>query len=219
MRWASKRRLIYLGIILIPIILIGLIWFFSSRPEPTCFDGKKNGNEVGIDCGGICEKVCQELALPVAILWTQEVHIIDDVYHVVANMENPNRGLEAYNAPYIFKLYDNKGLLIYERKGRGYIPSNQQFYIFESGLRVGNRTPTRATFEYAQSPYWERAKNKEIKMSASEIVLENKRLEAVLKNKTLDDAKNVKLVAVLFDRDENIVNASQTVIDSLKADE
>lgn len=28
----------------------------KGTPAPTCFDGKKNGNETGIDCGGPCKR-------------------------------------------------------------------------------------------------------------------------------------------------------------------
>ena len=33
------------------------------KPEETCFDGIKNQNEEGIDCGGVC-KPCVELPAP-----------------------------------------------------------------------------------------------------------------------------------------------------------
>ena len=38
-------------------ILVSLIWLvysFEFKPAPNCFDGKKNQEETGIDCGGSC---------------------------------------------------------------------------------------------------------------------------------------------------------------------
>lgn len=40
-------------------LLIGImITIVSCRPDPTCFDGKQNGGETGIDCGGVCDSIC-----------------------------------------------------------------------------------------------------------------------------------------------------------------
>jgi hypothetical protein len=37
------------------IFLIGFTTFQIVKPKPSCFDGAKNNNETGIDCGGKCQ--------------------------------------------------------------------------------------------------------------------------------------------------------------------
>ncbi|MDP6250283.1 MAG: hypothetical protein QGH26_05690, partial [Candidatus Pacebacteria bacterium] len=59
MSWSSKNRSIYLGgLILILVIVFALPVYNIFNKEPTCFDGKQNSNERGVDCGGGCEKIC-----------------------------------------------------------------------------------------------------------------------------------------------------------------
>ena len=52
MSWASRRRSIYLSIVLAVIfVIVAPIVFFVLNKEPTCTDDKQNGDETGIDCG------------------------------------------------------------------------------------------------------------------------------------------------------------------------
>ena len=108
--WAQKRRFVISTIVLVPLLAVIIFIYISSREAPNCFDGKLNQNERGIDCGGMCVAVCQNEATDVAILWTRFIPIINDVYSVVAMVENPNINFEAKGAPYIFRLYDEENL-------------------------------------------------------------------------------------------------------------
>ena len=60
MTWAAKRQLQYLsGFLAIILVIVLIIIAPYLRSDPTCFDGKQNGNEEGIDCGGSCDLICQ----------------------------------------------------------------------------------------------------------------------------------------------------------------
>lgn len=49
------RKQIIIGLIFLSIILaISGGIYLAVKPNPTCFDNKKNGNETGVDCGGSC---------------------------------------------------------------------------------------------------------------------------------------------------------------------
>src|SRR3989344_5782318 len=63
---------------------------------------------------------------------------------------------EAFDVPYVFKLRDEKNLLVYERKGRLYIPPKTVFPVFESGIVTGERDVARAFFELENVSEWHR---------------------------------------------------------------
>ena len=56
------------------IILIVIYSLYHFRdvisPAPTCFDGKANGLENGIDCGGNCNLMCTDEVKPLIVEWS-----------------------------------------------------------------------------------------------------------------------------------------------------
>lgn len=53
MTWALKRQIFYIGILLLVIFIFGFLLISSSlNRTPSCTDGRKNGDETGVDCGG-----------------------------------------------------------------------------------------------------------------------------------------------------------------------
>ena len=69
MSWASNRRLAYISVVLFGVLavvlFVGLVVFYEA---PTCFDGKRNGTEEGVDCGGSCDLICSFSAADIEIL-------------------------------------------------------------------------------------------------------------------------------------------------------
>ena len=57
-------------VILAIILIVGLPAFLLLYKAPTCFDGKQNQGEGGIDCGGPCVKLCPSAFLPPEVIWT-----------------------------------------------------------------------------------------------------------------------------------------------------
>jgi len=80
--------------------------------------------------------------------------MMEEFYSVTALIENPNVSAEAYSVPYIFKLYDDEGLLVSEYIGETFIPANKTFPIFSGTINVGNRIPTKTVFEFTEKPNW-----------------------------------------------------------------
>lgn len=90
-QWVAKRKLFY-GIfsIVALVLVIGVPLFFVLYKTPTCFDGKQNQNEKGIDCGGVCTRLCSsDIANPI-VLWQRSFVVTDGVYNAVAYVQNPN---------------------------------------------------------------------------------------------------------------------------------
>ncbi len=86
----TKRGIIiaiYVGIVL---SIIGGIWW-HLRPVPTCIDGKKNGDETAVDCGGSCGACADEITAKDLIV--EDVNVVFGGvgrYDVVARIKNPN---------------------------------------------------------------------------------------------------------------------------------
>lgn len=220
MSWAGRRRALYLGIVTL-FVAAFLAWlgFRLFYTPPSCFDGRQNGAEEGTDCGGMCEQVCSFQATPPVVLWSRFFVIAPGVYNAVALIENPNIGAEARDVPYVFRLYDAGGILVYERKGRTDIPSAHTFAVFEANIVTGERVPQGVFFELSGEPGWRRVREGMPLLRTGDIALEgattSPRLTATLENATLSDVHNVEVIAVLFGETGNALGVSRTVVDRL----
>lgn len=115
----------------------GFLLFFSAvifgiyalmfRSSPTCFDGRQNGEETGIDCGGGCMPCAQKYAQGITV---------GDVFRfasdgkvvVVAAINNPNDDYGFKRVTYTMKALDANGqaiasasdhAFVYDRKTKG----------------------------------------------------------------------------------------------------
>lgn len=223
MDWATQRRFIYIGaLILIILVVFALPIYRSLTRTPTCFDGKQNGSERGIDCGGSCSRVCPlDIEEPV-VLWSRSFEVNNGVYSAVAMIENSNSGLEALNIPYLFKLFDKDNILVYERKGRTNIFSGRIFPVFEGVIVVGERVPIRTFFEFSPEIDWTKITREKPEVSVKNKILKNEestpRIEAELENRFLGNLRDVEIVVVVYNSQGNAIGGSKTVVDLLEKD-
>lgn len=220
MSWASRRRSKYLGIVFIIIIVVftGLFFIFFNKP-PTCTDGKQNGNERGIDCGGSCPELCVSQISDPVLVWSRSFKVVDGVYNAVAYVENPNFDAGISKISYIFRLFDDENILITERKGSTFIFPNTVSPIFESMIQTGERVPTKTFFELSQNPVWTQSINKDESLSVSDTVLSEKdsspRIDTVLSNNSISDTRDIEIVAIVFDKKDNAIGVSSTFVELL----
>lgn len=219
MSWASRRRSAYLGVVIvIALIVIAPIVFSIFNKEPTCFDGKQNRQEKGVDCGGICEKLCAIQMLAPVILWSRSFKISDGIYNSVAYVKNPNINAGILKIPYTFKLFDNKNILIAQRRGSTFISPNTVTPVFEGTIITGERIPTKTFFEFNQTFNWTQVKYRGNDLSVSRIKLlgtdSSPRVNAVISNNTLLDMFDIEVIALLFDKADNIITVSSTYIET-----
>lgn len=221
MEWAFKKRAIYVGgLILVFVIIFAVPVYNLLNKEPSCFDGKKNGEETGIDCGGSCQNVC--VAKEPIILWTRSFEVRDGVYNSIAMVENPNTDAGAKNISYVFRLYDNRNILIYERKGSVDITPQARFPIFESSIITGERIVQRTAFEFSDEISWfqESRVSGDLKVTEQNLTGEdtNPRLEIKVQNRGLKDINDVEYFVIIYDQDDNAIASSKTIVDFIKSD-
>ncbi len=220
MSWASRRRTIYLGIFLIILLflMIGFYYFFIYK-TPTCIDGKQNQNEQGVDCGGVCPVVCTFQTVDPIVLWSRTFKVTDGIYNAMAVVENPNVGVEAYDVPYSFKIYDKDNIIIYERRGKTDIFSRSTLPVFERTIITNQRIPIRTFFEFVREPKWIKVTREQLDLFVIDKKLTGEdsypRLSATIENRTSKLIENIEVSAIIFDADGNAMNVSQTTIDSL----
>ncbi len=218
--WSSRRKFVYVGGGLIVIIFaLALPTFFVVYKAPSCGDGILNQGETGIDCGGPCVILCQAEALDPTIHWQRSFKVKDGVYNAVAYIENPNLNSGAFNASYLFKLYDKDNLLIYERRGQTFMPPGKFFAIFESNILTGDRKPARTFFEFLSPLVWRRGIFPEAPIIFSEKNISvsgaPSRVTATLENRNLYPIYNIEVVVVVYDLMNNAIASSRTVVDSV----
>jgi Mg-chelatase subunit ChlD len=221
-KWSSHRRALVSLIILVALIaLVGVPIYLFFHKDPTCFDGRKNGLEIGVDCGGDCRLFCVDETLPLISVGDPRIVVVSPgIYEVVAIFDNPNPTANVTRAQYTINLYESSSSTPSKViEGSTFIPKAGSFVIFEGPFSF-DKLPVRAVLEWNDSTLiWLR--NDE---SAPELTISGKRLtgedsqprlEASLSNNSLDRVSNIELTAVISDDTGNIVAASKTFIDAL----
>lgn len=224
MTWSQRRKLTYTGIVVLflAIIVAALVGRFTNV-EPTCFDYKKNGSEVGVDCGGQCTLYCQnELSVP-KVRWYRSFVIAPGIVHAVAYIEHSNSAAAARSAAYEFKIYDEKNNLITTRAGTTYIGPFGRTAIVEALIPVGNSVPYFTRFAFTAPIPWEKVGQvfSQVVIKSDRQLLENiangTRLTVTLENQSNFSFDNMDVVAILYDNEDNAIAVSKTLIPELSA--
>jgi hypothetical protein len=210
------------------ILLIGIFGFIIIAPTlnkaPSCTDGKQNGTETGIDCGGSCALACISQVDAPTILWARSFKVIDGRYNAVAYIENHNKNVAVDKISYRFRFADANNVYIGKREGVAYIPPAGKFAIFEPGIDIGNSVPVYTTFEFTEAPQWVQVSQEKIdqlKVSVSSINLvspdKSPHLSATIKNNSLFTIPQMSVIVILYDASGNAVSVSSTYIDTFPA--
>lgn len=221
--WSTRRKATYLSVVLsIFFILIITPVFILWYKAPTCFDGKKNGSETGIDCGGKCQLLCSFEGLDPIILWSRAFKITDGVYSAVAYIQNPNINSDT-TTTYIFRLYDSDNVLIGTKENQTYIPKNKTVAIFEPNIDTQSKVPARVTFEFTQKLVWRKTDVRPVELTVTQKSISGEttrpRIDAIVENNSTEDIGRVEVVAIVYDDNRNAIASSRTFIDKLNRDQ
>lgn len=227
MTWAFKRQIFYVFTLIAFIFIFAFLIIYPKLNEaPTCMDGKQNGNETGVDCGGSCSRACIAQVDPISVIWSRAFKVASKRYNAMAYLENHNKNLAVNKVNYRFRFADENNVYIGKYEGSTFIPPSGNFAIFVPGIDVGNSIPVFTTFQFTEVPKWiivEEQKIKQLRISVSDIALINEdanpKLSATVKNNSLFTIPEVGVVAILYDADHNAVSASQTYLEILNPEE
>ena len=214
--WSKRRQSLYytVGLFFVLLMLMGVYQSFFTA-TPTCFDGKQNAAEGGIDCDGSCALVCSATARAPVVRWARSFQTAPKTYTAAAYIENNNVGAAARGVGYTFQIFDERNTLIVERHGTLDITPISVVAIVEPNIDIGNRTPARTLFAFSGTPVWYRQQKQPPLLRVTNQALEpdGSRLAATLVNDQTVAVRGVGVAAVLFDATGVARAASKTTVD------
>lgn len=222
MSWGTRKRnfiiLIFSSIVILSLSIIAFLFLYE---EPTCFDKKQNGNETGVDCGGTCDLLCSNATLDPIIHWVRYFKIADNLYSVIAYVENQNTDASVKDAPYVFKLYDSRGVVLVEKTGKVNLNPRQIIPIALTGLSTGELEAVRVSFDFTKKFIWQKEENKTpVLVIKDEQIVPDKEVQKITAevfNSSLEDLKNVTFVVIVYDKNNNAIASSSTLIEEIRA--
>ncbi len=222
MSWAARRQAQYLLGIFGFLALIAFIILYPILTKPaTCTDGKRNGGENGVDCGGSCQRICTSDVAEPLVLWSRAFPVSNSNYNLVAYIENNNKTAAVAVANYEFRIYDTNNLLIGRREGTTFIPPNQQFAVFEPRFDSGKSEIRSVRFDFTSPFIWIK---KEPKLQTLPIRIYDAiygddksmpTLTASMTNDSVYDLPAFDVITILYDANKKAINASKTHKDGL----
>jgi len=229
--WSGRRQLMYyaVGFVLLA-VFVYVVWASFFNTPATCFDGKQNGAEMGVDCGGSCALICQDSAHPPVVSWARSFETGPGTYTAAAYIQNNNLGAGAKNVKYDIQLFDASNSLIKDLEGSLDLPPVSVVPIVVPNIGVGNAVVARTflCFEYdprcspspAAPPAWKKVAAKSLPtlfVSQQNHNADYSRVSATISNQTLFDAKNITVAAVLFDSQGVARAASKSLVQAVPA--
>ncbi len=221
--WSDRRKYIYLTVF--GVIGIGILcwaYFAFIYHPPTCFDGRKNGDEMGVDCGGACSLLCVNQTRQPSVAWARSFLTVPatstNIYTAAAYIQNTNLSAGARNVSYSFQLFDAKNQLIIERNGVTELPPVSIIPVIETNIPTGTRTIARTLFAFSALPVWNAVAPDSlppIDVTRQALSADGSRLTLTLENNTVKDISNVTVAGVLFDGSGVALAASKSLIPSL----
>ncbi len=223
MSWGTQRRNRILLIIFIVVAVPAALWFFVfSYKAPTCFDGKKNGSEIGVDCGGNCSLLCQSQALAPYVKWERFFPVAPGIFNAVAYVENQNSNASTV-LKYKFTLFDSENAILAEKVGTARLLARENIPIVSGQLSTGKATPTRISFEITNKLVWNNQPPRELKILVEDEKLteEEKQTSVIAKlsNIGLERILDISAFVILYDRNDNSVGVSSTYVDKINPNE
>lgn len=217
--WAFRRRVITVAIVVAAIGIIALGVYFWLRPAETCFDGKKNQDEKGVDCSGVCSLQCKELMQPITAVWTKSFPVRKGIYDIAALIENHNLDAGVSKFDYTVELFDASGRTLLSRPFSTFANAGDHFLLFAGGLDTRGVPATDARLTINPSYAFTRSSQASLKkVSVTGYTLispdDKPRLIATIQNETTESFRNLPVTAMISDK-HGPVAVSQTFIEEL----
>lgn len=202
--------------------VIGIIYILFLKPAPTCFDKIRNQGETGIDCGQPCSP-CELARLKSLVSdWATFVSARENEISLLAEITNPNPNFGAKSFSYEFKVIGPFGALLKTTQGQSFIYAGEKKYLMEPSLKINSQDVSRVELLInGESMAWQSEKELvKPKLSArsvkTETAAKNVTVSGLLKNEYPLLISQVKIIAILYNRQNRVSNASFTTLTDLK---
>lgn len=216
--WRQKRKAFIVAVIFMIVILFALFKALPKiLPQATCNDGVRNQNELDIDCGGECQKVCKSEYLPITVDVAKAIQTGTTTYKLFGLLKNPNADFKPTEILYKFYIYDKDG----NKKEIGNnikVPVGQYIPIVVENYQADNIAKVNLTV----SDYEMKRSNKDFSVILKDFIFENgdiPKLQIFYTSPYRTDILNQFVFYVLTkDKDGNILSVDTTDVKGLYAD-
>jgi len=224
----SKRIVISVIYVVIFLLLVSMV-AYKLKPKPTCFDGKLNQNEQGVDCGGVCAKQCEVVAEE--NLQVSETGFVASgiagKYDLYGQVYNPNPFFGSNEFIYKFTIKDASGKIIVEKQGVSYILPGERKYLIEGNVELadvlGTAELSLSDIKWVQftAGDYQKPELKIVNKVYSEITSGVNFSEAtgLLKNESQFDFASIKVQIILRSLEGKIIALNSTQMNVVKAGE
>ena len=217
-KYAKKQFKIALVYLLIAIIVVGGIYLIVKSTLPSCSDGIQNQDELGVDCGGPCEKCPEQLQKDLEVIFTEPIATKDNYVDVVAKVRNPNRDFGAKEFTYVFNLFDSNDNLVASRNGSSYMMPQETRYIIEQRI-LASSSVSRSELKI-NTTNWQQLvgypepelliRNSNLKQSDNE-----SQFTATLDNRSSYGFKDIDVWVVLLGKNSKILGAGKSELNTV----
>jgi len=216
MHWDTKRKLVYALATIVALTAFGVFLLRNMLfPEPTCFDNKKNGFELDVDCGGTCSLRCTQEVDPLTVIWAKAVQTEQNQYDLVGMIKNNNIDNASHELGYTFTAYDKDGNILKSWDGSTTPPLDGSFPIIMQDIAI-SPSPAQVSLSITDGKHY-----KVIESPSSPTVrILDRRYEpgsiphvyAIIKNTKQKEINKLPVRAVLFDENDNAYAVGETLI-------
>lgn len=220
MNWAGKRKMIYgIGVVLALTLITVYVFRDTLFRSPTCFDGKQNGFEIGVDCGGECSLRCTQEVIPLAVSWARAVRTSSTTYDFIALVSNKNLDSAPRELAYAFSAYDAAGLEVAHVEGTTLAPIDGDFPIIKQNIKL-SRAPSEVSATVASNvPHYkvlEKPTVPTLKVVHTRYEAGNTpRVYATIQNQKRTLLRNLPVRVLLYDASGNVFAGGETIIPEL----
>jgi len=223
--WAVKHRRIlkHLGYGFIYLSILGSLGFginyFYLIPEPSCFDNIQNQDEINVDCGGGCID-CELKTLKLLVKEAKVFQVNPSRSTIIAEITNPSLNYVLKDFDYEFQVF-SFGNLLGTFAGRSYIAASQTKYLVAPALDLGKKDINEVKVLIPEEN-WERKEvlpvyGLTILNIKTTLVFGTVQVDGKLKNESSTGFSPITLIAVLFNKSNEVINASTTKLDEVPA--
>jgi hypothetical protein len=220
--WGTRRQVLIVGLLAgVGLVLFSGVFAAVVYKAPSCSDQVQNQDEHGVDCGGPCPYLCLADETPPTVTFSRAVSPEPNRTDVIAYIDNSNPTAYVSDAPFTLELYGPKGDLVYQGSGTISIPPGMTVPLFLPGAYIGSRPVSRAFVSFDPGFLkWQTAVARPFFPTPSAIQISNgltPKVTATLLNATALPVYDEKVVATVFDAQNNAIGASKTVVPTLPA--
>jgi hypothetical protein len=189
----------------------------------SCFDGKQNGDETAVDCGGSCNLRCDGTYKSLKVNFTRVLKSDENRYDVFALIENFNPNISFPKVPYNASIYSSEGILLLSASGTISVNPSSQAVVYLPNLEM-RQIPKIIDFNLSKHNAILQINNNPNRINVNTWTSQkgvNNTLQLIgeLVNPFSSSANNVSIYALLYDDTRTVYAVGKTKIKSLKGRE